>query len=324
MNSKKTWGIVLAAVLFLIISISGVVSAYIMQDFWSVFDYDTTDVLGDTVNTYGEDIAILYVVGSMSDLADTFETRLSGAYMHQATIAQIEEMAADQNNKGILLYLDTGGGVSQVGDELHAALMEYKELTGRPIYSYIHSVGASAGYYAACATDKIVMNRNAITGSIGVTLSITDYTGLYEKLGIEQRNYASGDLKGIVAPEHRSEEDAVYQGLVDEFFEYFIEVVMNGRDMSRQEVLELADGRIYTANQALNNGLVDGIANFDETINLIKEETGYDVYYYPNDSEMPLFDQFFATIQSIFPKSESQILTELLNDAKPMEILYEL
>ncbi len=326
MNSKKLLGLILAIVFFLVTAISGVVSAYILNEFWCSFGMEDafSDTTSQLVNSYDEDLALIYVVGDMYDVGDSFEARISGVYLHQATLAQIEELSYDDNNKGILLYLDTPGGAAQVGDELYLALMEYKEITGRPIYSYIHSMGASAGYYAACATDTVVMNRNALTGSIGTVISLVDYSGLYEKLGIVNYTYTSGDFKSFANEEDQAEQDEIYQGIVDSYFDRFVDVVALGRNMSRSQVLELADGRPFVADQALENGMIDVIGDFNDTLDLIKAETGYDVYYYEFNADLSIFDGIFSPISNIFPKSETQILTELLADQKPMEVLYEL
>ncbi len=325
MNNKKTGGLIVAAIIFFFTAVSGVISAYIMRDFWSFLDFSSeSGELIEEIQGYDEDIALIYVVGGMYDYGDSFEARISGVYLHQATLAQIDELAYDDNNKGIMLYMNTTGGASQVGDELYLALMEYKELTGRPIYTYMHSYGASAGYYAACASDKIFIERNSITGSIGVIMSTVDYSGLYEKLGIEEKVYTSGDFKHFASEENEAEQDAIYQGIIDEYYSRFVEVVMQGRSMSEQTVLQLADGRIYTANQALDNGLIDEIGDFDYAVNRIYEETGYDVYHYSLVGDLSIFDEIFAAVSNIVPKSDTQVLTELLEDSKPMEVLYVL
>ncbi len=325
MNGKKTAGLIIAAIIFFFTAVSGVISAYIMRDFWNILDFssESGEIIED-LQGYDEDIALIYVVGGMYDYGDSFEARMSGAYLHQATLTQIEELANDEHNKGIMLYMNTTGGASQVGDELYLALMEYKELTDRPIYTYMHSYGASAGYYAACASDKIFIERNSLTGSIGVIMSTVDYSGLYEKLGIEEKVYTSGDFKYTASQENEEEEDAIYQALIDEYFERFVEVIMQGRSMSEQEVLSLADGRIYSANQAFENGLVDEIGDFDYAMERIFEETGYEVYHYPLYGDLSIFDEIFAAVTNIIPKSDNQILTELLEGSKPMEVLYVL
>ncbi|MBR5489231.1 MAG: signal peptide peptidase SppA, partial [Firmicutes bacterium] len=160
-------------------------------------------------------------------------------------------------------------------DELYFAIREYQETTGRPVYSAMQSQATSGGYYISAPCDKILANRNCWTGSIGVTMgSLMDISELLENLGIRVDTITAGSNKamgsGMEPMTH--EQRAIFQSLVDEAYEQFVELVAEGRDMSVAEVTKLADGRIYTAKQALENGLIDGIATYEEAIRIMKEE----------------------------------------------------
>ena len=113
-------------------------------------------------------------------------------YDHNATLAYIDQLMEDETNTGIFLDVDSGGGTVYESDETYLKLMEYKEKTGRPIHAYFNGTACSGAYYISCAADYISANRNCWTGSIGVIVSTTNLSGLYEKLGVEEILITSG------------------------------------------------------------------------------------------------------------------------------------
>ena len=178
-------------------------------------------------------------------------------------------MATDSKNQGLVLSINTPGGSAYASAELYKTLMAYKELTDRPLYVYLSSQATSGGYYAAVAGDKIYANEECWTGSIGVVISgLYDLSGLFEKYGIKAENIVSGknkDMGSNIKP-ITDEQREIFQGLVDDTFNRFVKVVATGRNMPEDKVRELADGRIYTASQALDNGLIDEIGTLEDTV----------------------------------------------------------
>ena len=114
-------------------------------------------------------------------------------YDHFATLDYIDQLMNDESNKGIFLDVDSGGGTVYESDEMYLKLMEYKESTGRPVHAYFNGTACSGAYYISCAADYISQNRNGWTGSIGVIISLVNYSELYDKLGIEEILITSGD-----------------------------------------------------------------------------------------------------------------------------------
>ncbi|MBR4411848.1 MAG: signal peptide peptidase SppA [Firmicutes bacterium] len=213
-------------------------------------------------------IGSLYVEGEIDEYG-------TGTYNHQYLLNAIDAMINDEENRGMILHVNTPGGSVFASDELYFAIREYQETTGRPVYSAMQSQATSGGYYISAPCDKILANRNCWTGSIGVTMgSLMDISELLENLGIRVDTITAGSNKamgsGMEPMTH--EQRAIFQSLVDEAYEQFVELVAEGRDMSVAEVTKLADGRIYTAKQALENGLIDGIATYEEAIRIMKEE----------------------------------------------------
>ena len=127
------------------------------------------------------------------------------------------------------------------------------------------------------ASDKIYANSNTVTGSIGVIMSGFDMTGLYEKLGIRYFSITSGKNKD--SSQMTDEQMAIYQAQVDEYYNKFVSIVAEGRGMSEEAVRELADGRTYTADQAIDNGLIDTISSFEDMQAAMSKELGVNNYY---------------------------------------------
>ena len=227
--------------------------------------------------------------------------------LHADTVAYVKTLAENDNNKGILLYLNTPGGGVYESDELYLALQAYKEATGRPIWAYMADTCASGGYYVAAAADRLCANRNTITGSIGVYIALTDTSGLYDMLGIETVLVRSGENKGVGTSgvPITGDQRAVYQTIVDEDYAAFVDIVAQGRQMDLAEVKQLADGRVYSGRQALANGLVDELGDWDTTLAAFEEATGATPSY-PNFSRNSTLGAIIGSFSAQLPENETQ------------------
>lgn len=228
----------------------------------------------DDIAASGPYIAKIYVEGTiMAGQTDTFG--LPAGYQHDWTLDKIDELISDDNNRGLIIFVDSPGGGVYESDELYLKLKEYKEKTGRPVYSAMGSMAASGGYYISTAADKIVANRNTWTGSIGVTIgTIYDISGLLEKYGVKTQTITAGRNKamGSSTQPMTEEQKAIFQSLVDDAYEQFTGIVSQERKIDINKVKEIADGRIYTAKQALDLGLVDSIGTVKDAEKDMKKE----------------------------------------------------
>lgn len=217
-------------------------------------------------------IAVLDIVGTISE-NDGY------TYDQQYLLDSVEQIMEDHHNQGLILHIDSPGGAVYQIDELYLKLMDYKETTGRPVYAAIESYAASGGYYEACAADKIYANRNAITGSIGVIMGeFVDLSGLLDRLGVNVSYITSGANKsmGNSYQPLTEEQKAIYQSICNEYYDRFVKIVVEGRNLDEGTVRKLADGRIYSASQALQHGLIDGLESFDDTVSRMTADLGYD------------------------------------------------
>lgn len=237
-------------------------------------------VMLPTSTPFEEDhISVLNVVGTISP--DDGYT-----YNQQYLLDAIDDIANDRHNKGMLLYVDSPGGYVYDCDELYLKLLDYKYETGRPIYVSMGSYAASAAYYISCTADKIYANRNTLTGSIGVISGQhIDLSGFLKRYDITVTEIASGPNKtmGNYFEPMTEEQKAIMQGICNEYFDRFVNVIIKGRNLQESEVRTLADGRLYTANQAVDNGLIDGIATYEEALSIfarkLKVDPNATVYY---------------------------------------------
>ena len=238
-------------------------------------------------------IAVLDIVGTISE-NDGY------TYDQQYLLDSVEQIMEDHHNQGLILHIDSPGGAVYQIDELYLKLMDYKEMTGRPVYAAIESYAASGGYYEACAADKIYANRNAITGSIGVIMGeFIDLSGLLDRLGVNVSYITSGANKsmGNSYQPLTEEQKAIYQSICNEYYDRFVKIVVEGRNLDEGTVRKLADGRIYSASQALQHGLIDGLESFDDTVSRMTADLGYDsidVQYFQYTASYGLLDYILS------------------------------
>jgi len=223
-------------------------------------------------------VAVLHIEGTITSASSTGGMLAEPAsYDQDYLLNTVSSLTQSDSNRGILLFIDSPGGEVYATDELYLALMDYKEETGRPIYAYCASMAASGGYYLACAADEIYINRNGMTGSIGVTAgTMIDISGFLEEQGIETTSIYVGKNKtmGSYFEEFTDEQKEIYISVLEETYDQFVGIVAASRDMKVDEVTVLADGRIYSPKQALTNGLVDEILTYEEAQATVREAMG--------------------------------------------------
>lgn len=195
-------------------------------------------------------------------------------YDHVGTLEAIEDLVYDNKNAALLVVFNTPGGGLYESDELHHALMTYKAATGRPVYAYMKQRCCSGGVYAAMAADTIYASRMTITGSVGVYVETYSEAGLLEKLGIEREYITTGENKVSGYPTLTESQRAIEQAMVDEGFEFFKSVIREGRGLSDEQMAPFLDGRILTALQAKEHGLIDEVLYYDEAIGRIDTALG--------------------------------------------------
>ena len=329
MTKKQTNGLIIAAIIFVVAGVISVLTNALASKLSKNSEESAAKSLDSFMDQlYGSDnlalsdmpatedfVAIVPVEGTIqASQSNSGLPAQSAGYDHDLLMNYVDKLIDSKNNKGIILRMDTPGGTVYEADELYLKLMEYKEKTGRPVWAYMESTCCSGGVYIASSADEQYANRNTTTGSIGVIISSYDLSGLYEKLGVKEANIVSAKNKdmGSMGKPMTAEQKAIYQAIVDEAYEQFVGIVAAGRSMSVDDVKTLADGRIYTASQALDNGLIDGIKTEEEFDDYVKEQSGVSKFYEPSSSAGYL-SQIFGSVNNVKQKSESEILVDLID-----------
>jgi protease-4 len=183
--------------------------------------------------------------------------------------------AADPDIAGVIIRINSPGGSVAASDTIYHEIMSFRQKKKTPVYAHIMELGASGGYYVASAADRITASPTAITGSIGVIAIKFNMEGLFSKIGVSDETYKSGPKKDFWTPFRPSttEEQKMLQEIIDKLYARFLGVVYLGRQqvLTGEEVKVLADGRILTAGDALEAGLIDQMSYLDETIDTMKK-----------------------------------------------------
>lgn len=234
--------------------------------------------------------------------------------------------AREDDIRGVLLDINSPGGGVTDSDLIWQAIREFRKESQKPVVALFGDIAASGGYYVAAACDRILARPTTITGSIGVILSNTNFGEAAAKFGVHQENIVSArtPYKDIMSPWRamRDDERAILTSIVDEMYDRFVDIVAEGRpSLTRERVVELADGRIYSADQALAAGLVDEIGSADDAYAVLRGLCGIDAAQVVEQRRLPnLSDILFGA--SARSPSLDQDLGALLRSSTGAKVLY--
>ena len=317
-------GIIIFLIVVLVVGIAGWGCSRAIRNTFSSLDvYGGNAGSGSSVIDFGYDyVGVMYLEGTITD-GDSGD-----GYSQDWMLTTIEDMTYDDNNKGILLHVNTPGGSSYATVEVYEKLLDYKEITGRPIYVYMGSQATSGGYYVSMAADKIWANKECWTGSIGVIVgTLYDLSGLMEKYGVQAYNITSGANKdiGSMYKPMSDEQREILQSLVDESYDHFVEAVVKGRNLPDATVRKLADGRIYSAQQAMDNKLIDAVGRFEECVDDMYDAYGLEcatehLHYVP---DMDIRSMLLGFSSSLKGTSEYEELLKIMEQGSVAKLEYK-
>jgi protease-4 len=181
---------------------------------------------------------------------------------------QIRWLRDDPSVRGFVVAINSPGGVVAPSQSIYETLREIRDEDGLPVVASIGSVGASGGYYVALGADSIYVLPGSITGSIGVIMEFPNATELMDKIGFRMETVQSAQHKDIGSPfrEMTEQDRALLQSLVQDVYDQFVDVVAMERRLEREQVLAMADGRLFSGRQAVQNGLADTEGNIEDAI----------------------------------------------------------
>lgn len=253
-------------------------------------------------------IMVLDVDGVIQD-GDSYETLM----------ADLKSALSDQTIAGIILRVNSPGGSVYNSEQIHNAITKVQKERQIPVYTVMETMAASGGYYISAPTDKIFASNETFTGSIGVIMQSYSLQGLFEKYGVKEQTITTGEMKaaGSYGSDLTDSQREYLQNLCNSAFSRFVKVVADGREMSEKDVKKLADGRVYDGSQAVENGLIDEIGDFDKALGEMIENTGLEdpyVFQYSNS---------LTGLTSIFSKAKESLSSNSDSDLKTLKELMD-
>lgn len=241
--TTKRWIAIIAASILLVVSIGINTLSYIFsKDVAGLFE----ELAAPSSMGYGQlvieeggrdQIAVLSLDGVIQDTGNA-SPFFSDGYNHQFFMNQLYEINEDPTIKGVVLKVNTPGGGVVESAEIYDAIRTIQENREIPVYVSMGGMAASGGYYVAAPADKIFVNHETITGSIGVIMESVNYAGLAEKYGIEFNTIKTGPYKDIMSGSRKmtDEEHQMLQEMINDSYERFVQIIAEGREMSVAEV----------------------------------------------------------------------------------------
>jgi len=192
----------------------------------------------------------------------------------EETIEHLVAFREEPKIKGIVLRIDSPGGAVGASQEIYDEVRRTKAI--KPVVVSMGSVAASGGLYVSLGASKIVANPGTLTGSMGVILKFVNLEGLFGKIGYKSEVVKSGRMKDIGSSSRpmTDEERQMLQGMIDNVQSQFVQAVSESRSLPVAEVRKIADGRIFSGQQAKEYGLIDQLGNFSDAVMLAAELAG--------------------------------------------------
>lgn len=200
-------------------------------------------------------------------------------------VEKVDKAQADGRVVAVIVRINSPGGSVTASDILYHRLAQFRKARNVPVIAMIEDLGASGGYYIACAADSILAHPTSVTGSIGVIVQAFSLQGTMKMIGVEAKAVTSGQHKDMLSPFKPLDpkDMAIVQAMVDDFFGRFVKVVAASRcsdlaakKLTEEQVRRLCDGRVYTGQQALEVGLVDALGYMNDAVLLAKKRSGAD------------------------------------------------
>jgi protease-4 len=232
-----------------------------------------TTVFGES----GPKILMLQIDGVLTDEPETTWYGLRRESPVARVREELDRARRDSEIAALLVRIDTPGGTVTASDLLYREILRFKRERSLPVVAELMGIAASGGYYVAMAADTLVAHPTTVTGSIGVLFAGVNLSGLMAKFGVADQTLTSGPFKDAGTPLRpmRPDERAQLQSVIDDMYQRFLEVVRQGRPrLSAEDVARLADGRIYSAPQALANGLVDRVGDIEDAVGVTRDRAG--------------------------------------------------
>jgi len=263
-------------------------------------------------------IALLRVDGAIQDTGETSLLGATKGYNHQQFLKQLDDIKNDINVKGIVLAVNSPGGGVLESKQIYEKIKLIQQSRKIPVYVSMGATAASGGYYISAPADKIFVDEETLTGSIGVIMQSMNFSKLADKYGVKFETIKTGPYKDIMSGsrEMTDGDRKILQSMIDDSYKRFLKVVSDGRNMPMDQVKKVADGRVMNGSQAVKAGLADDFGYTEDVITALKKDhnlKGSKVFEY--ESAESLSSLFSTKMSSFFGGGsvETQAITKLMN-----------
>jgi protease-4 len=331
MTVKRWVALSIAAILLVFSTFTtifwSVIKLNVKEDFKSALNKDITyNTKVIKQGDIGKKVAVLTVNGTIQDTGESTSILNSETYNHQFFMKQLDKILDDSNVKGVLLKVNSPGGGTNESKQIYDKIEQIKKERNIPIYVSMGSMAASGGYYISAPADQIFADEETITGSIGVIMQGMDYSKLAKKYGIEFNTIKTGPYKDILSGsrEMTTAERKLLQDMVNDSYERFVNVVADGRGMTKKEVREIADGRIMNGSQAVDAGLVDKLGYSEDALQSLLKDNDLEkaeVYEYKEAGDWSSL--LSSKVNTLFGGlDETEAITKLLTKNSAPRLMY--
>jgi len=253
----------------------------------------------EAISTSGEKVAVV-------ELKDVITSS-------EEIVRQFKKYRENKSVKAIVFRIESPGGGVAASQEIYEEVKKTRDV-GKPVVVSMGSIAASGGYYVSCGADKIVANPGTLTGSIGVIAQFPNLKPLMDKIGVEWTTIKSGKLKDSGSPFRGAteEEKKYFQGLIANTYDQFVNAVVTERHLDRSKVVQYADGRVFTGQQAVELGFVDTLGTYQDAIAIAARLGGIhgEPRVVKERKYRPWVDFFFGKVENEILKLKEEILDQ--------------
>ena len=231
-------------------------------------------------------------------------------------VPQLKKFADDDSIKAIVLHVNSPGGGVAASEEIYREVKRIRDDKKKPVVASIETVGASGAYYVSAATNKIFADKGSIVGSIGVIAEWVNYGDLLQWAKLKEVVFKTGEFKDTGSPtrELTPAEKEYMQGLINNMYGQFIQAVADGRKMKVDEIRTIADGKVWTGEQALKMKLIDQEGDFETAVRETAKSVGIKgepVLVRPDKDRKTMLDLMFGDISGWLPTREKLMDQEI-------------
>jgi protease-4 len=225
-------------------------------------------------------------------------------------VKQLKQFADDDSVKAIVIHVNSPGGGVAASEEIYREVKRIRDEKKKRIVASIETVGASGAYYVASATNKIYADKGSIVGSIGVIAEWVNYEELLKWAKVHAITMKAGEFKDTGSPtrEMTPSEREYFQGMIDNMHTQFIQAVADGRHEKADDIRAIANGKVWTGEQALPLKLVDQLADFEgavkDTARAVNISGEPSLVWPPKERRPSLMDLMFGDVSDYLPSRE--------------------